>query len=686
MYENIERSIIDHQVTSNKPRRQEPSLSCFKDNRKSNTIQQSQITLLQHSNVVQRDKIPIDDLLDFLRRVTFSPKLRICLAEERMLIHGQKPLEYIQNRLLWLHSNWGEHPSELDHQYNALLISGAVDAVGELIAYSPEIMLPRLRPQLTEALLLGYRENLVPSICNDETIVFAASLNHRDPIELYIKQVLSLKASTKMVCEMAKVPGLDSIAFFDLLLLQFKSRINAFDPDLIGANEIPNVKGDANYSPKDRVGFISQQFLNYAKGGKGYKADGYELTKKMDDSIAELRKEVEKTASSPTPDIQKKNTYPNSIEYICKCLKCSVNTAKALLPKINDYILDCPIQVSIWAKDWFDESGLCTVPQYKSMLEMMHKKVPLSELIAPDMEGDIQILNMGDPKLTKGRGNYYPSWRWDKDTHAEDNDLEFSKFPQHGALCFWDSSTLSFGGPNIYGDIHLRLLPNFARDNHVSYKPHATGKLCANPLELFEELVISDLSCYAAILLGSILGYPIKAKPTTYLEVIIPNSFNIQDSVQEILTPHSFPCVGLRSWSSRVPIDLKEAPGNLSDLLMEEGENAGGYQEMLLDQELSKYVNPVIETIFQILQHNAWKKQRIIGVPDGIKMMRNIHNSQDLKYLEQLKFIANKRLAESASTNRTKLTGDFYTLLSQITITNLKTTIINLNTFFTQLG
>lgn len=693
MYKNKKSRNSCRQMTINNPQKRTGTLS-FEDNSYNSVSQKHLVSLLHFDNgTLQREKIPIPELLTYIENIPFGEKQKICLASTNLLIHGHIPLQYISDRLNWLNREW-TFPPNRDNQYNALLLSSAVDAVGELMAYAPEINLPRLRPELTEALLLGFKDQLI-KLTEEDNIKFAASLNHKDPIELYIKQVLSLGASAQMVVEMATTSGIDSIDFFELLLLQFQSRMNAFNPELIGANEIPDVKGDANYNPKDMTGFISVSFLNYVKGGPGYKADGYILSKTMDQSISELREEVKKinqlVISPLVPAFVQ--SYPGSIRYICATLKCSEQTARDLLPRINDCILNCPIQVSIKAKDWFNDQGIKTSPNYKSMLELMHKKIPKSEVIASGMEGEITMLNMEDEDFRKGRGVYYPSWRWDKDTRSENRDLDFSEFPVHGALCFWDSSELSYGVDNIYGDIHLRLSPNFAHNRQVSYKSHATGILCHTPLDLFNELAISNsLSCYAAVFLGKVVGCPVSSCPNTNLEVIIAGGFNVEDDVQEILTPHTTPTdsphTGLASWSLSHHIDQKKAPADLSDRISRTECNGAGYQEYLLGKKLSDHTVPLAKKICDILQHPIWKGKgaTMFTRPKGIQEMRKIPYTTDLLYLETLQSLAKTRQTTSPNTpNRDTLTQEFYTLLSQIDILKLQLSLSQFTVLFERL-
>lgn len=235
---------------------------------------------------------------------------------------------------------------------------------------------------------------------------------------------------------------------------------------------------------------------------------------------------------------QAANPYENKqrINFIAEHLGCTPKDAEKMTQPIEEYIYSLPIQITVKDTDWLNEEGeLKHGLFYQSMPARMAHEVPISSIIKAGCDSvsicgeeitSLQLPNWSEDELLRERNAAYLPWRVSKDNKAFHRKLAFTDIPVFGALCFWDPQQALSGGENCYGNVHIRLRNNFARNNpgRVFWNAKVGGIACSSPLLLFDQLILYNDKMAIQLLantVGQKLEYTLTPDVNSGIEVMI---------------------------------------------------------------------------------------------------------------------------------------------------------------------
>ena len=638
---------------------------------------------------VQMKKIDPAEILDRLSSIKFGGTITGPIRLNDPLLktpQGITLYEYAMQKMLLLAAAWDQTGTLDDNHFNALLLSYAVDVIGDFISRSDEVYLPRIKPLITFELIKGFAGEIDSELQKTEgidkkdtrqIIGLAMALNKRDPLTLYMKAVLPLDKAADMIKEMAVKSGLSNEDFFELLLNQFLDQILSLSPEQVKTGEPEKDKTKHNsgndFPQKEVVGEISSDFYKYI----GHESDTYTIDsdhiikKKAVDHVQALREKVYlkplKTSESeeePTDLI---------IDFLKEFTGLPSVKAREIMKTLISHLESFAPQVTVKHGMWFDASGLKTDPKYKSIIEAQHSNEKSSDIIRPGMEGSIPALGRKGQgpmaNLLKERGPRYMRWRIDKDSRAEGDDLPFHLYPVYGCLNYWDVNKWGAGGANYYGDIHFLLKPSVK--SRCFYKFTDSGLKRKTLPGLFNDVILKN-KVTAAIILGDLLGAGVGAHPTTRIEVVIPGGIDLLKDVMAIVVSSPVPkkiAGAVEKWSVKNKIKVVNESGEIDKRNQETYEPVSGLQDEEVKKDAPKLValRELMTAVQTLINDPSWENQGegLLGtkIPSGIKTLKGLKAGlSSLDFLTQCRETAKQRRKKKSK--RADITGYVYDTLA----------------------
>jgi hypothetical protein len=551
-----------------------------------------------HESPLQPKLLEPNQILSALSGIEFGGDLieeKIRLSDDRFKTpQGLSLSEYALAKMKLLES--ARKDTDEDNHYNALLLSYTVDVVADFISRTNLINLPRIKPLLTQKLIGSFAQEIRGGIeqqsgdiekqAIDEILRIAQAINGKDPLTLYMKDVLSLNNAADMIREMALGAKMSAATYFELLAKQFMDQVLSLTNEQIVSGE---AKSDAMlfnsgnaFPQKEVVGEISSGFYKYLIGeNKTYEpAENHTLKNSAEERVADLRQAVEQEPEAePNPE-----PAGEIIGFIEDITGLPHEKSKQLLNELVKHLEDLTPQVTVKHGMWFSAAGLNTSPEYKSILGAQHKKEKASDIIKPGVEGEIDTLGRSGEgpmaKLLAERGPKYMRWRWDKDSRAEGIDIPFNVSPIYGCLNHWDVDKWGAGGANYYGDVHF-LLKNSAVKDRCFYKFSDAGTKRKTLTGLFNDLIVHH-RVTAAVILGDLIKADVAARPTTRIEVVVPGGINVSTDVWKIVVSSAVPdevAEAIKVWAEQNKIEYFNETKEINERIENTHEPVSGWQD-----------------------------------------------------------------------------------------------------------
>lgn len=626
-------------------------------------------------------------------------KRKIKLSDERFKTpQGLSLLQYALAKMNLLKATWIDTGTGRDNHYNALLLSYTVDVVADYISRTNLVNLPRIKPVITQELIKHFANEISQSIKKQnsggiekediqEMLNIAYSLNGKDPITLYMKDILPLEKADAMIRSMARSAEIPVTEYFELLLNQFLDQILSLSPEQVAigqAKDDVTVHNSGNDFPlQEVVGEISTDFYKYISGAnKTYiPANNHLLKEAAVERTDALRESIYTPISNDERPQEQQDPTGNVVTFIQEITGVSRTKAEQIQQQLVQHLGTLAPQVTVKHDMWFNAEGLKTGVEYKSILGAQHKKENVSDIIKPGAKGQIDTLGRSGQgpmaRLLKERGPRYMRWRLDKDSRAEGIDIPFNVYPIYGCLNYWDVDQWGAGGANYYGNVHF-LLKNSVKER-CFYKFTDAGIKRKTLLGLFNDLIVKHRAT-AAVILGDVIDAAIATKPTTRIEVVVPGGINILNDVSTIVVSSTVPievAQAIRQWAGQNSIAYVGETGEMDTRNSETLDPVTG----LDDERVADLARPRYRLMSQTslagiirgkLNDTAWnsKGSGFFGdkTPTGISKLRTIFNSNKTpaRKLAEGKEEAIRRLSKEKS--RDDSTTNFYEILKLIDI------------------
>lgn len=458
------------------------------------------------SATIQRQKYNFDFLFELINNIDFSQtivesSIRPGVLDQQFSDYGPNITlkNYLETRLCWIN----EHASELsDNLYNILVLSCTIDALAELMAKSPNVLLPRIRAKFTQLLLL-HEESLQNRYNNVEGFpdirIQAASLNGIDPIELYLKKILTKETAVEKINQMASEAKISYADCYKLLRLQFLSRLHSHPESK--EKEIETKSGNANFTYLKAVGNLSEAFVKFIKQESGYKVD-VGLNNDLNSQLININELSPELCTTSQP--------------ISGAVSGSSST---ILPEM---IPDYEIQVAVPKDKVFHKIMERDELHHYSMLHFIKKTIPYNQLMHTPESGVLEMLDPHNPSETRDRSEEYVSYRWDKESRSSDSLEDFDLYPSYGAIRNPNMAPMA----SAYGSI-LLILKDEMRSK-VKFKAHADDDAHATMEEMLRYYPLKNLQQFIA---------GVSALPVLDMaEVVIPGGFHMIRDVKKIYT------------------------------------------------------------------------------------------------------------------------------------------------------
>ncbi len=508
-------------------------------------------------------------------------------------------------------------------------------------------------------------------------------MNGKDPITLYMKDVLPLDETVKEIRKMAVTANMEPKDYLKLLLNQFLNQITSLQEEEVKKgepekDEVTN-KTANNFPLKEVVGEISLDFYKYVtQQTSEYKIDDLRVIKKSADKLIE---DLQTAIEAPVDEKLKGNDPTDLVIPFIEEMTGQTENAQALYVKLMDHLALMAPQVTVEVDKWFDAFGLKTTStMYNSILGIQHTEEKASDIIRPGIEGTVDTLGrkgegaLKDMLSEKGRGPRYMRWRMDKDNRAEGLDLPLNVYPIYGCLNYWDAKWYC-GDSSYYGNVHFLLKQKVKEKKKCFYKYKDSGIKRNSLIGLFNDLVKRDKD-KAAIIFGNLMKAVVTAEPRTDIEVVIPGGFNLLTDVEKIfVTQDVKPEItkAISKWAKKHNIACVASTTDTGMWIESQDNVTQGIPVDKVKGIISRR-QELVENIRAKVIDDAWDSMgfgKKTKTPNGIKQMRKFLEQTDKGDFETLEGLARIASKHKGFTKK-KGTKNFYKIVSNIQ-TNLAT-------------
>ena len=347
------------------------------------------------SNVLQRVKYSVDEIVNTLGSIEFGGidfNNKIKLDSEIKSEQGITLKDIVRARLTRLSEKQKKFK---DDEYTALQISYVTDTIGEYIAKSKHVNMPRMKDKISSLLIKYFSSKITQNLMNinkelnKDSISLSQYLSSTDPIALYIKKMIPLKKAIELIKQVAGKTNKKPIDILKMYIQRFKDRILGFSKDQISTGEKSKMyDGKKDFPIKDLVGNLSTNFYKYVSGeSKTYSiSENY----KWSNDINKRYKELENVINNTNTDIEieESSQEPPHIKVLKTILENKEKeNAKKYWKTMENEINKMPILIIINAKRMKEKEKMSKKKYYehKSMIEFIRKNKSILDLIIPNM-------------------------------------------------------------------------------------------------------------------------------------------------------------------------------------------------------------------------------------------------------------------------------------------------------------